>query len=146
MFMFGYDFEEGGPASQWTENNNLNQNICFCGLLPPRELQKKLREMSLLLHPSLEEACPMAVLESMALELPVVAGMNSGGVPWVLDHGQAGFLTDMREPKSIAQSLLRSIKEVEVRQQRQKNASHRVLNLFSPELVAEQYEKMYERL
>jgi glycosyltransferase involved in cell wall biosynthesis len=146
MFMYGYDFEEGGPASHWASMRGLSQNIHFGGFLPPHELHKKLKEMSLLLHPAREEACPLALLESMALGLPIVAGMDAGGVPWVLDGGKAGFLTDVRNPTKIAQTLFTCIGQTEVQQERQRNARERVVRLFSPKSVAEQYEKQYERV
>jgi glycosyltransferase involved in cell wall biosynthesis len=101
--------------------------------------------MSMLLHPALEEACPMSILEAMALGLPVIGGIHSGGVPWVLDAGRSGFLTDVRKPSEIARTLLTCLEQPEDRHWRQRNAYHRVLSLFSPTCVAEQYEKIYER-
>jgi glycosyltransferase involved in cell wall biosynthesis len=145
MSMFGCDFEEGGFASRWASSRDLNQNIRFCGLLAPRDLFRRLREMSVLLHPALEEACPLSILEAMALGLPIVAGSAAGGVPWVLDGGKAGFLTDVRDPKRITETLLTCIQQTKEREERRKNARCRVLNLFSPSCVAEQYESMYEK-
>jgi len=146
LFMYGQDFEESGPASQWAASNGLSQNIHFCGFHAPHDLRKQLREMSLLLHPALEEACPMTLLEAMALGLPIVAGRDAGGVPWVLDQGRAGFLTDIRNPKKIAECLFTCIERPQLRQQKQKNAYERVDRLFSPDGVAEQYEQAYERV
>jgi glycosyltransferase involved in cell wall biosynthesis len=144
MYMYGYDFEEGGPAWQWALSKGLGRNIEFCGFVPPHELQGKLRKMSILLHPALEEACPMSILESMGLGLPVIASMDAGGVPWVLDEGRAGFLTDVRQPKKIVESLLECITKPDVRKRKQESAYARVLNIFSPDSVAGQYEKVYE--
>lgn len=146
MFMYGNGFEKEGPASKWATSKGLIENIHFCGPLPHHELQTELSKMSILLHPSLEEACPMAVIEGMALGLPVVGGSNSGGLPWVLDEGRAGFLTDVRDPEKIAQTLLRCIEQEQDREQRQNNAYHRVLSLFSPNSVARQYEEIYEKV
>ena len=81
MLMCGVDFEEEGKASQWATSQGLHQHIHFRGFLPPHKLQKELKEMSLLPHPSREEACPMALLEAMAIGLPIVAGSEAGGVP-----------------------------------------------------------------
>jgi glycosyltransferase involved in cell wall biosynthesis len=99
--------------------------------------------MSILLHPALEEACPMAILESMALGLPVVAGIRSGGVPWVLDEGRAGFLTDVRKPQRMTETLLKCITQPNLRTSKQDDAYRRVLDIFSPESVARQYEQLY---
>jgi glycosyltransferase involved in cell wall biosynthesis len=146
LYMYGIDFEDGGIASHWAASKGLSQNIHFCGFVPPDDLHTKLREMSILLHPALEEACPLVLLEAMALGVPVLAGMASGGVPWVLDHGRAGFLTDTRDPKKIARALLTCIEDPEEREMRRRNAYERVRSLFSPETVAEQYEKAYEKV
>jgi L-malate glycosyltransferase len=146
MFMYGIGFQEGGPAAEWAARSGLAQNVHFCGPLPHHELQEKLTQMSLLLHPALEEACPLALLEAMALGLPVVAGMNAGGVPWVLDEGRAGFLTDVRKPEAIAESLFACINRAEDRERRRKKAHERVQGVFSPDAVAGQYERFYEKV
>jgi glycosyltransferase involved in cell wall biosynthesis len=146
MFMYGEDFEVNGPASQWAASRGLSHNIRFCGFQPHSDLLKKLREMSILLHPSLEEACPMTLLEAMAVGLPIVAGNDAGGVPWVLDDGRAGFLTDVRDPSKIAQAMLTCIRETKEREQKQRNAYDRVVSLFSPDSVAERYERVYEKV
>jgi glycosyltransferase involved in cell wall biosynthesis len=145
MFMYGHDFQDGGPAWHWAAIKGLSENIEFCGFVLPDELRKRLSTMSLLLHPALEEACPMAILESMAIGLPVVAGINVGGVPWVLDEGRAGYLTDMRDPQKIFETLLICIEEKQMRHEKQRQAFVRVTNSFSPDLVAAQYEKMYAK-
>jgi len=62
MYMYGRGFEQGGLAAKWAESKGLSRNINFCGFLAPHDLQRKLAGMSVLLHPSLEEACPMTVL------------------------------------------------------------------------------------
>lgn len=146
MFMYGEDFEVGGVAWQWTASKNLSQNIHFCGFLPPADLQTELKRMTILLHPSLQEACPLALLEAMALRLPVVAGANAGGVPWVLAEGRAGFLTDVGNPRIIAATMLSCIREAGERERRRRAAYKRVVSLFSPNSVAEQYERVYEKV
>jgi len=146
MYMFGDGFEEDGPAWQWAARKGLSHNIHFCGLVPHLDLQTRLRGMSMLLHPALEESFGMAVAEAMALGLPVVAGVRSGAVPWVLDGGRAGFLTDVRKPDKISDTLVMCINDVEDRTRRQRNAYERVLNYFSPNSVAGQYETIYHKV
>jgi glycosyltransferase involved in cell wall biosynthesis len=146
LFMYGHDYEEGGLASQWASTKGLCQNIHFRGFLSPYQLRTELSMMSILLHPALEESFGMAVTEAMALGLSVVAGTGSGGVPWVLDNGQAGFLTDVRDPGKIAQTLLACITQAEDRKRRQIHAYNRVVGLFSAGSIAEQYEKIYEKI
>jgi glycosyltransferase involved in cell wall biosynthesis len=82
----------------------------------------------------------------MAIGLPVIAGKASGGVPWVLDDGKAGFLTNVRDPKEIFKTLLTCIEQGMIRQEKQRNARDRVSNFFAPNSIAEQYEQMYEKV
>jgi glycosyltransferase involved in cell wall biosynthesis len=146
MFMYGTDFEEGGIASRWAASKGLSQNIHFCGFLLPHDLQRELKEMSMLLHPALEEACPLTLLEAMALGLPIIAGHDAGGVPWVLDEGRAGFLTDVRDPSKIAQAMIICFRETKEREEKRRHAYNRVKSFFSPNSVACKYEKVYERV
>jgi glycosyltransferase involved in cell wall biosynthesis len=146
MFMYGADFQDTGPAAQWAAKNNVARNILFCGPLPRTILLQELQRMSILLHPALEESFGMAILEAMALHIPVVAGYNCGAVPWVLDEGRAGFLTNVKNPEAMAQTLLTCVSHVEDRVQRQQNALQRVRDEFSAEAVSAQYETVYKNV
>ena len=101
--------------------------------------------MSILLHPALEESFGMAIVEAMVLGLSVVAGRDSGAVRWVLDEGRAGFLTDVKDPNAIAESLLACIEREEDRERRRRNAFERVA-YFSPQSVIAEYGKLYEKV
>jgi glycosyltransferase involved in cell wall biosynthesis len=146
MFMYGNDFQEGGVAWKWARGKGLHRNIRFRGPLPHKELQAELTGMSLLLHPALEESFGMAICEAMALSLPVVAGVNSGAVRWVLDEGRAGFLTNVRKPKEVAETLLTCIQQKEDREQKRKAGYNRVLNSFSPDSIVKEYERIYGQI
>jgi L-malate glycosyltransferase len=143
LYMYGVDFEPGGIAERWALSKCLHANIRFCGFLPHSELLAALSEMSLLLHPSLEESFGMALVEAMALGLPVIGGAGSGGVPWVLDGGGAGFLADVGNPERIATTLMNCIYNTVDRQQRQNAAYERLVHCFAPGAVAEEYESTY---
>src|SRR5205823_3757977 len=54
------------------------------------KLKDHLRLASLLALPSLEDNCPMVVLEAMAAGVPVVAA-KVGGLPDLIEEGKTGF-------------------------------------------------------
>src|SRR5208283_4210943 len=61
------------------------------GFVGRAELKEHLRETALLVLPSLEENCPMAILEAMAAGVAVAAG-RAGGVPDLIHAAKSGFL------------------------------------------------------
>ena len=104
--MFGGDFQEGGPAHAWARRHQVEAGVEFRGHTPQAVFHPFLSEQTdILLHPALLESHPLAITEAMALGVPVLGGQASGGVPWTLDEGRAGALTDVRDAGRIASSL-----------------------------------------
>lgn len=68
------------------------------------ELPAELSRASLLVLPSIEDNCPMAVLEAMAAGLPVAAAAV-GGVPDLIEPRATGWLFDPHDPRSIADTV-----------------------------------------
>jgi glycosyltransferase involved in cell wall biosynthesis len=71
------------------------------GFVDREKLKTWLRESSLLALPSLEDNCPMTVLEAMAAGVPVVAA-NVGGVPDLITDGKTGLLCNPLDAASMA--------------------------------------------
>jgi protein-tyrosine-phosphatase len=61
--------------------------------------------MDVFVLPSLNEGIPMALLEAMALNRPVVA-TDVGGVPEVLEHRVTGLLVSPGDPRGLADACL----------------------------------------
>src|SRR5262249_21215952 len=70
------------------------------GFADREKLRGFLREATALALPSLEENCPMVVLEAMAAGVPVLAA-NVGGVPDLIEPGQTGWLCDPKGEASM---------------------------------------------
>ena len=80
---------------------------CVYGGFANREaLKESLQSASLLVLPSIEDNCPMVVLEAMAAGVPVVAP-NVGGVPELVDDGHTGLLCNPFDAGSIRAAVLR---------------------------------------
>jgi glycosyltransferase involved in cell wall biosynthesis len=104
--IIGSGFEVGGPAEKWAAQRHADAGIEFIGSLThPAVLKTLAYKADILVHPSLEESCCMAVNEAMAIGLPVIGGENSGGIPWVLAYGKAGMLADVTRPLSLAKAM-----------------------------------------
>jgi glycosyltransferase involved in cell wall biosynthesis len=69
------------------------------GFLKRDALRTLLSRATALIHPSLEENCPMAILEAMAAGVPVLAS-KVGGIPDLMD-ASTGWLFDPENPAEI---------------------------------------------
>ncbi len=107
LMLIGSGFEKNGEAYKRAKNNYLSDGIDFNGLLTHAEVLKILESADLLIHPALEESFGMTLLEAMAKKTPVIGGKNSGAVPWVLNYGKSGILTDIKSPEHIADEAIK---------------------------------------
>ena len=108
LLMFGADYEPNGKAHQWAVQHSLDANVTFVGLLPNKQLLEQISdEVDIVVHPSLNESFSMTALEAMALRKPVIAGERTPGVREVLGFGESGVLTDVTNPKAMAEAMVR---------------------------------------
>lgn len=106
LLVVGTQCEATGPAAAWARARGMDTGIHFVGRLPhERMLDMMASEIDVLVHPSLEEAFSMVLVEAAACGLPAIAGSDSGAVPWVLGNGDYGLLVDVRSPSSVAQAM-----------------------------------------
>jgi L-malate glycosyltransferase len=121
------------------------ERMRFLGHLERDGVRAALASASVFVHPSLEECCPMAVLEAMAAEVPVVAGEQAGGTPWLLQGG-AGALVDVKNPCAIAGAVSRILESPTRAEELVRRASARVAQDFSPDAVTAAYSSEYDRV
>jgi len=137
----GGDFEPGGIAEQWWLAQGLRGRVSFRGPMPHDSVLALLAECDVLLHSSLEESFGVVVAEAMAVGLPVVAGADSGAVPWVV--GEAGRLVDVRQPEAIADALECLFADPELAEKCGELGRKRFLEHFGAPTVAAAYEHEY---
>jgi len=131
-------------AEKWCKENKISANIHFHGEIPFSDLMTALSKADIFLHTSLEESCPMVLIEAMAMGIPVVAGEAAGGIPWMLENG-GGRLVDINDKNKIANELLRFAlprynKKVSF------EARKIAMEQFSTDTVINQYLSAYEQI
>jgi len=109
------------------------------------ELRKHLREASLLVLASLEDNCPMVILEAMAAGLPVIAG-RIGGIPDLIEDGRTVVLCRPDEPASIRAAVEASLTNPTVAAERAKLANQRARERFHPTVVAQRHVEIYQEI
>ena len=96
-------------GSRWEglkkELDGLEQ-IEFPGALPHHEFLRALVEqVDVWVHPSRMETHGIVICEAIQAGCPVIAGRNSGAVPWTLCYGRAGLLVDVEDPEELREAM-----------------------------------------
>jgi glycosyltransferase involved in cell wall biosynthesis len=115
------------------------------GFADRNQLQRAYREATLLVLPSLEENCPMAVLEAMAVGLPVVAA-RVGGVPDLVVDGETGFLCDPQDGGSMGLTVEKALAPDSPAARVATQARERARKRFHPETVARRHIEIYQEV
>ena len=147
LFMLGTDYEHDGPAHRWARECKLDVGVKFIGMLPHKQLLRRVcDEVDAIVHPSLDEAFSMTVLESMALAKPVIAGRDTPGVRQALLNGNAGVLTDVRDSGAIARAMISLLTDSSFRLRLAQNGHQHVGSSYRKDSVVPKYEQVYQRV
>src|SRR5207248_492010 len=108
-------------------------------------LKRYLREANLLALPSLEDNCPMVVLEAQAAGVPVVAA-KVGGVPDLVEDGQTGFLCDPLDANSMREAIEKVLSNPGAARDLAVRAKLRARERFHPEVIARRHLEIYSEV
>jgi len=145
--MFGGDYEPGGKAEQWARAHHCAAGVSFEGHVPQERLHPLLHaSVHILLHPSRTESHPLAVIEAQALAIPVIGGDRSGGVPYTLDNGRAGFLADIRSAEALSQVMQKAASNTDLRNSLAHRAWEFAQNNFEEDKMVESYLDFYRTI
>ena len=136
-----------GPSEemfQWADSSGLNNRIVWKGYLERTEVSSEMSRANILCHPSLEESHSLVLMEALAMGLPIVAGKNSGAVPWTI--GDAGVLVDVESELDLSEAMIKLLQNLEVRVGLSKMAVKRSLEVFGTQVILPKYLDTYRLL
>lgn len=96
-------------------------------------------------QPSVEEGFGIAVLEAMALGLPVVA-TRAGGLPEIVEDTRSGTLVDTHDPDGLARAILGLVRDPAARRRFGRRGADLVEERFESAKMATSYARAYVRL
>jgi glycosyltransferase involved in cell wall biosynthesis len=91
---------------------------------------------------SSHEGLPIAILEAMAVGVPIVA-TDVGGLPEVLGHGDSGWLAPGDDADGYAAALVDALTHSSARTAKIELARERMATSFSARKMAEEYRDLY---
>ena len=116
---------------------------CAWGGFADREkLRGWYRKAALLVLPSLEDNCPMAVLEAMAAGVPVVAA-RVGGVPDLIEDGKTGFFCEPLDGASMRRAVEKVLAAPSAALNLARQAKSCARERFHPAVIARRHIEIY---
>ena len=137
----------GGPQKNYrSEVETLAQQlmvdhrVIFTG--QRQDVPDILRDVDIVVHPSLTEGLSNVILEAMAGCIPVVA-TRVGGNPELVEDGRTGFLVPVENSEEIANAICRLLDQPEMAHAFGERARRRVVDEFSIDRMLSKTEALY---
>lgn len=134
--VYGKDFMQLVKERSWCE---------YAGWAGRDELRRYFSHAAFLVLPSLEDNCPMVVLEAMAAGVPILAS-NIGGVPDLIEPNKTGLFCDPRQPETFRAGVARLLEDRDLARQLTRQAKYQALQRFDPLIIAQQHMEIYREL
>lgn len=129
-----------GPLRKHLENiikqNNVKDKIKLLGWREQQEVKELLRKADILLAPSVtsssgdQEGIPVALMEALAMGIPVVSTKHSG-IPELIINQETGLLSDERDIEGLYLNLKRVIEDDLLREKMIINGRKKVENEYN---------------
>jgi glycosyltransferase involved in cell wall biosynthesis len=108
-------------------------------------IRRLLGQAGVLVLPSIEENCPMVILEAMAAGVPVVAS-RVGGIPDLIEDGVSGLLVEPADPASLTQAMRRLLADPAGAARIAAQAKRRAQERFQPRTIAQRHLEIYREV
>jgi glycosyltransferase involved in cell wall biosynthesis len=136
----------GGPLEEELQRDiaqrGLGEHVRLLGWRD--DARALMQAADLIVHPSLHEAFCSVIIESMALERPLIA-TDVAAAPEQIDHDETGVLIPPRDPAAIARSILELAADPARRRRLGAAARRRVRERFNFPKMMRLYEDLYEQ-
>ena len=123
--------------------SGLSDQVIFTGRR--NDMPAVMAAMTVYVHPSLFEACPMAVLEASATGLPLVA-TDVGGTRELVEDGATGFLVAPRAPEPLTRKVVSLLRSPARAAEMGRQGARRISANFSLQACVAQHVTLYERV
>jgi colanic acid/amylovoran biosynthesis glycosyltransferase len=118
-----------------TKSLKLEEYVHFCGRVHHSEILKYHKEADIFALACVKgkdgnmDGIPVALMEAMAMEIPVVT-TNISGIPELVESGTTGFVVEPGDPKELAERLRQLLDDIQLRQAMGRRGREKVLQEY----------------
>ena len=102
MLVFAGGGDLGSEMCELARSLGIDERTHFLGVRS--DVAQILHASDIFVHPSIDDPCPLAVLEATASGLPVVA-YRTGGIPEIVNEGHTALLADVGDIDELRRHL-----------------------------------------
>lgn len=145
------DGPEKNKLSSIVRDLNLDDNVLFLGELRNKLLPSYYASSDVFILPSIiaqsgdTEGLGVVLLEAIASGTAVI-GSNVGGIPDIIKDNITGLLVKQKDPKQIADAILRLLSDKNLRTNLSKNAQEHIRDNYSWDIVLRKFQEIYGTL
>ena len=118
------------------------EHVGFAGR---ERLKEYFKAATFLALPTLEDNCPMVVLEAMAAGVPVLAS-GVGGVPELVAHERTGLLCDPLDAANFTAGITRLLDDTALARRLADEARREARRRFHPRVIAQRHLEIYREM
>lgn len=123
--------------------DRYRDSLEFTGSVPLARIPTYLADTDICVFPSIWESFGLVCLEAMAAGRGVI-GSNSGGMIELLDYGKAGQVICPKQPKVLAEAILKFLQNPSLRHTFGEIARSRVLQQYGLDAIGQMQEANYQ--
>ena len=112
--------------------------------IPDEMVASLFRQASVVALPYIEASQSGILAIACAFGKPVVASAV-GGIPEMLDHGQMGYLVPPKDPHSLAEAIIKLLKDRNLREKMESKASEKATSELSWQAIAKRTLNIYQQ-
>jgi glycosyltransferase involved in cell wall biosynthesis len=132
----------GRLVEERISTHRLQNRVIMLGRISTDQVMKELSVSSIFALVSLEENSPMGIEEAMAARVPVVTS-NRCGMPYMVRHGETGFLVEPNDPEDISRRMKQLLEDDALRARMGDKARFIAQDRFHPAEVAARTREVY---
>lgn len=137
---------------QLAEKEKVESRVFFLGLIDYSDIPQYLKAVDVFIRPSLTEGMGNSFIEAMAAGIPVIATPVGGIIDFLFDPDKnndknpTGLFCNIKDPKSIAENILKITENRELRDKIVKNAKIMAVEKYDWNLIAPKMREIFFKL
>ena len=128
------------------EKLEVSHRVNLAAAVEPEKIPLLAHSCDIFIRPSLSEGLGNSFLEAMAAQ-KIVIGTNAGGIPDFLTDGETGFVVEIENPQSIADTVQKVISlDDEEKEQILHKAKDMVISKYNWDVISKDMENMFNEI